>query len=514
MTLRLLSHLRRERGMALPIALATLTVLAITATTVLFFSSANSRNADRDKRGQLAFALAEAGLNNVLGVLNNPTNNALKQNILPACTGAESTWNTSSYEGGTVRWCGTLIVGESAWSVTAKGIVSNASNGNLDVTRTIGAYVPVTPVVNQQNNNPAWNYIMSTATGSECDQTIYQSLTIESAMFVHGSLCLENNANLRIGPVIVKGTIKLDQNGTIGQSSNRIEVSAGGINRDGDANLELCVQGGTQWSNSTAEACDDSDNIFSKLTDGTAGVNTSPITIAKPTADWDTWYQDAMPGPLMPCNSTNGASSGTVPTFDNDTVRNTSVSSVFELTPASSYTCRVGPVSNPIGQLSWDASTKVLTVAGVVFIDGSVAASNGSLNTYNGQGTIYMSGTFLMANNTKLCGSTSGGDCNYSGWNPNTELLSVIANGNGGQVPTGYSVRLSNGAKLQGAVFANLGVYLDQNASTDGPLLGSTILISQNYTGDDFGTIQTAPPGLPGNPEVYAQPNPPQRFSS
>ena len=207
MTLRLLSHLRRERGMALPIALATLTVLAITATTVLFFSSANSRNADRDKRGQLAFALAEAGLNNVLGVLNNPTNNALKQDILPACTGAESTWNTSSYEGGTVRWCGTLVVAESAWSVTAKGIVANASNGTKDVIRIIGAYVPVTPVVNQLNNNPAWNYIMSTATGSECDQTIYQSLTIESAMFVHGSLCLENNANLRVGPVIVPLTI-------------------------------------------------------------------------------------------------------------------------------------------------------------------------------------------------------------------------------------------------------------------------------------------------------------------
>ena len=245
---RLVSHLRRERGMALPIALATLTVLAITATSVLFFSSANSRNAERDKRGQLAFALAEAGLNNVLGVLNNPSNNALKQEILPACTGAESTWNVSSYEGGTVRWCGTLVVAESAWSVTAKGIVANGSTGTQDVTRTIGAYVPVTPVVNQQNNNPAWNYIMSTATGAECDQTIYQSLTIESAMFVHGSLCLENNANLRIGPVIVKGTIKLDQNGTIGQSSSRIEVSAGGINRDSDAALELCKEGSAQWS--------------------------------------------------------------------------------------------------------------------------------------------------------------------------------------------------------------------------------------------------------------------------
>jgi hypothetical protein len=56
-------------------------------------------------------------------------------------------------------------------------------------------------------------------------------------------------------------------------------------------------------------------------------------------------------------------------------------------------------------------------------------------------------------------------------------------------------------------------VWLDQNAKTDGPILGSTILISQNFAGDDFGTIVTVPPGMPGNPEVYAQPNAPQRFS-
>ena len=510
---RMLRRAAGERGMALPIALATLTVLAITATTVLTFSSANSRNSDRDKRGQLAFALAEAGMNNSLSVLNNTSNNALKQNIIPACTGAQSTWNQSSYEGGTVSWCGTLDVAQSAWNLTSTGTVTNAAGGSKPITRTISAYVPVTPVVNQNNNNPAWNYIMSTATGSECDQTIYQSITVESAMFVHGSLCLENNANLRIGPVIVKGTIKLENNGTIGQSSNRIEVAAGGINRDADANLELCVQGGTNWNNATAEACNDTDNIFSKLQNGSTGVNTNPATIAKPAAEWDAWYQDAMPGPSVPCNSANGASSGTVPTFDNDITRNNSVPTTFNLTPASSYTCRVGPASGPIGELSWNATTKVLTVAGVVFIDGNATASNGSLNTYNGQGTIYLSGTFLMTNNTKLCGSVSGGDCAFSGWNPNTELLSIITYSHGGQVPTNYGIQLQNGAEIQGALFSTHGVWLDQNAKTDGPILGSTILISQNFAGDDFGTIVTVPPGMPGNPEVYAQPNAPQRFS-
>ena len=203
-----------------------------------------------------------------------------------------------------------------------------------------------------------------------------------------------------------------------------------------------------------------------------------------------------------------------MPTFDNDTVRNNSVATAFNLTPATSYTCRVGPAATPIGELSWDATTKKLKVAGVVYIDGSMVVNNGALNQYDGQGTIYLSGTYLMDNGSKLCGSSSGGDCNYSGWNPNSELLTIVAAGNGGQVPNGYSARLWNGAKLQGGIYANYGIWLDQNASTDGPLLGSKILISQNFDGDDFGTIATVPPGLPGNPEVYAKPNPPQRFSS
>ncbi len=42
----------------------------------------------------------------------------------------------------------------------------------------------------------------------------------------------------------------------------------------------------------------------------------------------------------------------------------------------------------------------MLTVAGTIFIDGSAKFSNGALNQYNGQATIYLSGTFLFVNNT------------------------------------------------------------------------------------------------------------------
>jgi hypothetical protein len=192
---------------------------------------------------------------------------------------------------------------------------------------------------------------------------------------------------------------------------------------------------------------------------------------------------------------------------------NGSVTTPFNLTPTTSYTCRVGSADNPYGELSWDASTRVLTIRGTIFIDGSIYSNNGLLNSYNGQGTLYVRGTFLLDNNSKLCGGTNGTNCDYGAWNPNTELFTIIAHGNGGQVPTGSSIQLDNSAQFQGALFATNGITLSNNASSDGPMLAGTIVLNQNFTADDFGTIQTVPPGMPGNPQVFAQPNPPQRFS-
>ena len=156
----------------------------------------------------------------------------------------------------------------------------------------------------------------------------------------------------------------------------------------------------------------------------TVGVNTAVPVIAAPTADVSAWYENSIPGPSLDCSTANGARSGTPPTWDNDGVMNNSVP-VFNLTAWSSYTCRVGPASSPTGELSWDANTRVLTVFGTMFIDGSVKVTNGLLNSYNGQGTIYLAGTVYMNNNTKLCGGIFGFNCDFSSWNPNTEMLKI-----------------------------------------------------------------------------------------
>ena len=486
--------------MVLPIALGMLAVLTVSVVVVLDQSTASSRHAARSKGDQNAFVLAEAGINNVMAVLANPSNNALKQHTLVSCAGAESTWNRSDYAGGYVLWCGTLNAASALWDVTAIGKVRNPA-GTQMISRKLTARVVVTPTYTQPLNNPAWNYIYSRRTGNTCDQYVSNNVGGGSRFYVAGNLCLNNNVGITASTLIVAGDLDLANNAFVGAStsmSTRVETYVGGN----------CKYGATgSWG-----ACggdQDARHIWSKMTPPTyvVGVeNTAPV-VAAPTADFPTWYTNAIPGPTSACTT----ASGTPPVFDNDTTRNNSVSTIFDLTPATSYTCRVGPSDNPSGELSWNHTTKVLTVAGTMYIDGSAKVGNLSLNQYNGQATIYLSGTFLL--NGSLCGGITGGACDFNAWNPNTEMLTIVADGSGGQAGTGNSILVDNNSSFQGGLFATEAVSFDNNSKSDGPIVGSHVVMANNMTSDSFPTITVVPVGMPGNPAVYAQPNPPQMFS-
>jgi hypothetical protein len=305
-----------------------------------------------------------------------------------------------------------------------------------------------------------------------------------------------------------------------------------------------------------------------------------PPEIAPPTADYAKWYENAIPGPSQSCTTT----SGTPPTFDNNYPSRDNSASTADLTPASSYICRVGPGAStslssaltasqttvavasatgfptsqfhiriddevmtvtagfgsttwtvargansttpashatsqtviwddatPSGELSWNAATKTLTVKGTMFIDGSAKVSNSALNTYNGQGTLYLSGTFRSTGS--LCASVSGSACAFSTWNPNTELLTIVVNGNGGQVNPGDSIQFDNNFSFQGGLYATNAVEFGNNVNIDGPVVGSQILLSNNLTTNNFQTITTVPSGMPSNKDVFAQAKPPEMFA-
>jgi hypothetical protein len=571
--------------MALVMAIGITSVLGIAGATAVAYSTSGAQEAQQSGSRQSAFTLAEAGINNVMAVLNLPTNNALDPDTLPKCTNNEkkygdpaadrtdtSTWRHSTIDGGTVDWCGTLVRKDALWYVASIGRARNPNRTSTNVTRTLEATVTVTPTTTQPLNNPVWNYLYAGHTGSTCDQSLNNNISGASRMYVAGNLCLSPNVQLNQSTVIVGGTVDVSNNAAIGAStsmSTRVETYVGGN----------CRYSTGSWANCSGNQ--DARHIYSKLSDGvTVGVNQPAPVVAPPAADYATWYENAIPGPSQTCTT----SSGTPPTFDsNYPTRDNSVTTPVDLTPSSSYFCRVGPGANttlngaltaaqttvtvssatgfpttpflirvddefmqvtagfgtttwtvtrgasssvatahvtgqtvewkttPTGEIAWNATTKTLNVSGTLYIDGSAKISNGALNSYNGQATLYLSGTFRATGS--LCASISGTNCNFAGWNPDFDMLMIVADGNGGQVNPGDSILVDNNYSYQGGLYGTNAVEFGNNVNVDGPIVGSQILLSNNLTTNAFPNISVVPVGMPSNHEVYAQPNPPQGFT-
>jgi Tfp pilus assembly protein PilX len=587
-----------QRGIALVMALGILVVCAIMLTTVVAYTSSGQRTASFSKARMTAFDAADAGMNNAYAVLNLPANNSLLQSILPPChtanpdtstpaatnptwmtsssnLTAQSTWNTNVYGNATTYWCGDLDRYNAQWFLRSVGSLRNPTGAGT-TTRTLNSKVTIQPTLTQPKNNPVWDYLYAGHTGSACDQTLNNNISGSSRMYIAGNLCLSPNVNLAQSKVIVAGNLDLANNSSVGANtslSTRVETQVGSNCRYGTNSPPWVTCSGNQ----------DANHIYSKLADGTTiGVNHVPDVIAPPAADFATWYQNAIPGPAQSCTT----ASGPTPTFDtNYPTRDNSVTNAFDLTPATSYTCRVGrgasttlaaaitstqttitvasasgfPTSGTFrvriddedmtvtggqgtttwtvtrgvnsttaashvisqavnqddagtsGELSWDATTKTLTVSGTIYIDGSATISDGAVNTYNGQATLYLSGTFYA--NGSLCAAVSGSTCNFAGWQPDKEMLMIVANGSGGQVNPGDGIQIANNFSYQGGLYATNAVEFGNNVNVDGPIVGSQIVLSNNLTTNAFPFITTVPVGMPSNSEVYAQPNPPQSFS-
>jgi hypothetical protein len=153
-----------------------------------------------------------------------------------------------------------------------------------------------------------------------------------------------------------------------------------------------------------------------------------------------------------------------------------------------------------------------MTVKGELYIDGSVTIGDGSVDEYNGQATLYASGTITV--HGTMCGkrNSTGTACDFTGWNPNTEMWILAAHGTDA---SGQSILFpdSSGDDWEGGVYANGLIQLANNATIEGPMIAGGTTISNNVTLQPFPVITNLPLGAPGNPNVYAQPNPPGAYS-
>jgi hypothetical protein len=522
-------------------ALGILFVLTITLGTVIYVTSASARHAEHSNASQKAYALAEAGLDNALAVLNTkyPSTTEYPGDTPP---GTFLPTRTTTYDEGKTTWSGTLAQTTTStwlweWRITSIGSVANPTGpGAAAVTRTIRAVVPVVIPEYQPASASSplnWIYALHNA-------TFENSVTIASPVYTQNDLTLGPGQASISGAarrLAVGGVFTLLKNESFaGSSSNRlVDVHLhGGCRYKGDSNLVLrnpCL-----W---------ETDNVFAYPPDPLANpphyrdsadpatlglIDPKPaLTCCAPVAgsiapaplpgkqsQMGFWYQNAVPGPRVPCDAVTPPEK--LPPFSFDTGDNAINNSVtptvpIDLTPAQSYTCRVERAGVNMGELSWDAATKELTINKTVFIDGSATVTSDAAK-YNGKGTIYLSGTFLMDNHAQMCAAMSA--CVFEkgtgskppkapdDWEPNTEdgdALIIVAAGDGAfggaqsQVSGGNGIEIKT-ATFQGVLIANKNIVTLTTTNEQGPMISVYHDVDAGQTGElTFPPVDFAPSG-------------------
>ncbi len=509
----LLRRMRDERGIALVFALGVMTVMAISAVAAITYTASNSRHAERSESEQIALALAEAGINNAQSVLAHDDANALDQATLTEpdlnnCPDGGDCFE-QPYEGGRTLWRGSFVddAAGGSWTIESWGVAPSATPGQPDVMRFLRAGVSILPQPDQPLNATAWNYVIAwgTSNATTCDMTLYNSSHIDAPLYVAGNLCLKNSSKIYqpddANPVqlIVQGKLEVMQ----GTQTSRAKVGDSSAPADYIDRAEL---GGGCTTDITQPAHPCSWATYQDRVWATALVDQTTTSVQRPESDFAGWYENSNPGPQHACNP-----SSTTPRFENDGVLNLATNGsvgTVDLTPASSYSC-VGRDLNglKVGEITWDAANRMLTIMGAMYIDGSVSVDDNVLIKYQGHASLYLTGIFSMSQgSTRLCAAWSGTDCDFTAWDPNQDMLIIVANGNDGN---GNSVVFSQGVQFQGGLFATRAIDLGQSSRSEGPMIAETVKLGNTVQIKPLPLIDTLPLGAPGNPNTHATPQKP-----
>ena len=426
-----LSAVRRvlgdEHGLALPMALGVMMVLALLAAGIFAYTTTNQGAAKRATADQKAFGLAESGLSYAFSTLENAADPY-------SSTSVPST--TVTLPGGTVAYVGTLS--GTTWTLTGTGTVANPSGPNAaNVVRTVSAQAQVTTTT-QPDMRP-WNYLFVDQP-SGCI-TMGNSVTMDVSLYVRGDLCINNNSQIDSRAVHILGGLYVDNSAQIGRAGSPIsEFAATGA----------CHYAGAQV------ACGPASHVYA------GAVATNPPVISKPTADLSYWYANADLGPTSAC--TSGSFPGG---FDNDSTLNVSRGEI-DLTPAAAYDCRKVVNGQTVARLAWQpGSPGTLTIQGVIYFDGHLTWSNLNLIQYDGRATIYGSGQVRIKNRADICGVPA---CDAT-WDPDVDLLVFVA---GSLLAQGSDViggDIGNHVNFQGALYIVNDFDMDNNTAIWGPVI-------------------------------------------
>lgn len=520
----MIRRLRSEDGIALVMALGITIVLVIFVAAMITFTSAGGRAARLSAGDVQARQYADAGLNTAYSILQNQLTvsggNPAAANLL-GCNGATGASDTNGpsncttpspkvicvtassgcsagsvgsvsiygfYSGTNPATYNSVSVPASTWLITSTGYSRNP-NTSATMAKTETAMITVNPL-NSGAVAAVWNHIFLTAplVPNQCGASFAgNNMIITDPLYVIGNLCITGqNTSIQetTQPVdlMVGGKLVLSGSGTSAGTSTK-SLTSGVVN--GGCTLVSV--------SSTTSTCNSSTNYYVTGTDTWVDAK-APVQLA---SDIASDYANFDPGPKHAC--ANGSL-----TFDNNTAQDDSLTSAFELLPTSSYTCVAASGSG--GQLSWNNSTKVLTVNGSIFVDGNLTISQ--TGTYSGTGVIEVAGTITFNGNaTKLCAENP---CNtaanaWQGTSGNNSMLTLVSLVSGSSSAVQFT---DNSQTFQGSLWTqpSSGLHFVKNGVTvEGPMsLGSFDASFNNATFIPLPLITNMPVGAPLPPNTGA----------
>jgi hypothetical protein len=429
-----------------------LLALGSTVTSTISYATWNQGSAKRTDAEARAFALAEAGLNYAFSTLYN-SGSPTMGDAVPA--------RTIQVDDGQISYYGTLT--GSTWRLVGVGTVRNPTGpGAEPVVRTVSGRASVGSARRGTDNNAVWNYVYVDDPTSTT--VLGNSVDINIPLYTQGNLRLVNSGQVSGYALQVKGNVQLENSSHVGEPGAKVH--------------EVHVAGGCRLGTSGAftAPCGTAHGVHANISDAT------PTNFSKPPVDMIGWYHNAAPGPKRGC--TVGSFPGG---FDNDAVQNNSRPAV-DLLPSTSYDCRVHDASGAlVGQLTWNVSTKRLTIHGTIYFDGPILFRNSNFAVYSGRATLYSSGNITFANSTTLCGDDN---CDAD-WDPQRDLLAFVSGGN---------VTTANSTRYQGAIYA-VNDYSEANSSTVwGPIIARRVAFA-NSSVNHYVPIGTLMPGMPATYE-------------
>jgi len=482
--------IRDEAGVALVLALMVMAVLAGTTAALLLPGSVNQRNSLKSADGRQAFALAETALAYGEGAV-----------YAAGQTGKSPTTGTHTIPtqpgGGTGTWSATVAPDGITWTIYGDGVVDG-------ITREVHAQA-TDPSSTTVTDTGVWNYVYADAAGTTCATSLNGSVTISVPILIRGDFCISGSLNFTGSQLQVGGNLSVTGSAKIGSSSTHITALQVGL----DSNS-------TSTCNSVAPGTGVCDGNHSPIYANSVskGLSVTPLMpcIGQPSS-WDPQCTGSNDGTWAKLTSQYNAQAALTKTgcpanlLDNDSTLNNSDASIASVMLGNTdYDCKIGSTN----EIKWNHSTHTLTVAGTIYLDGSLPLSGTVV--YAGQASIYVTGGVTMGNNSSFCGIAS---CTNS-WNPDVNGIIFIAgcwsNSTGSTLISSGCVNLGGGATAQFGVYCTTDYSTAGGSSNMGPVLAHTLNIGGNTA--SLIPFHYMPPGTPLSTRFVTVPGlPPKNWS-